>query len=154
MMGIIKHHPMKTLIVLFTFGALLAAPTFLEAKIIRTVEKTFNVPAGGLLKVQTFGGDIDVQTGTSDSEVKVTAKQRINADAEGKADELLKDLILTIEEHGGNVTGSAKYAKTGGWHLGSTPVTVSFVVSTAIDFISQSPHPQSAAGYIASLRWR
>ena len=128
MVGIIKHHTMKTLIVLFTLGALLVAPTFLEAKITRTVQKTFTVSAGGLLKVQTSGGDIEVQTGTSDSEVKVTAKQWINADTEEKADEVLKDLTLTIEQNGGNVTALAKYGKTGGWHWGETPVTVSFVV--------------------------
>ncbi len=119
---------MKTFIALFTLGTLLAAPTFLEAKITRTVEKNFTLKSGGLLKVQTSGGDITVLTGASDTEVKVTAKQRIDTDSEAKADELLKDLTLTIEQQGGNITALAKYEKMGGWHWGNTRVSVSFTV--------------------------
>jgi hypothetical protein len=119
---------MKTFIALFTLGTLLAAPCFLHAKITRTVEKTFTVQSGGLLKVQTSGGDITVVNGVSDSEVKVTAKERIDADSDAKADELLKELTLTIEQQGGNITALAKYEKKGGWHWGNTPVSVSFTV--------------------------
>ena len=118
---------MKTFIALFTLGTLLTAPTFLEAKITRNVEKTFTVQSGGLLKVQTSGGDITVLNGASNSEVKVTAKERIDANSEAKADELLKDLTLTIEQQGNNITAVAKYEK-GGWHWGNTPVSVSFTV--------------------------
>ena len=118
---------MKPIIALLAFGTLLGAPGLLHAKINRTVEKNFTVPPGGDLKVQTSGGDINVVTGTG-SEVKVTARERINADSEEKADELLKDLTLTIEQQGGNVTATAKYARQAGWHWGSTPVSVSFTV--------------------------
>lgn len=118
---------MKSLIALFTLGSILAVPSIVQAKINRTVEKTFNVQLGGKLKVQTSGGNIDVMTG-SGSEVKVTAHQRIEASTEEKADELLKDLKLTIEEQNGDVTATAKYEKRGGWGWGSTPVTVSFTV--------------------------
>src|ERR1700749_3365469 len=104
---------MKPLITLITFGALLGAPVFCQAKINRTVEKTFTVQEGGDLKVQTSGGDIQILSGTG-SEVKVTARERINADSETKADELLKDLELTIEQQGNDVLAKAKYAKDGG----------------------------------------
>jgi len=105
----------------------LAVPALVQAKIIRSVEKTFTVQPGGKLKVQTSGGDIKVLTGTG-NEVKVTASQEINTDSESKADDLLKNLRLTIEQEGNNVVASAKYEKAGGWNWGSTPVTVSFTV--------------------------
>ena len=122
-------NPMKSLIPLFTLGALLAAPAVLQADIKRTVEKTFTVQPGGNLKVQTSGGDIKVLTGTG-NEVRVTALEQIHADSESKADELLKDLALTMEQDGANVTATAKYNKSGvGWHWGSwPPVTVSFTI--------------------------
>ncbi len=118
---------MKSFITLITLGAVLGAPVFAQAKINRTVEKTFTVQEGGDLKVQTSGGDIQILSG-SGNEVKVTARERINADSEAKADELLQDLELTIEQQGNNVLAKAKYAKSDGWHWGSTPVTVSFTV--------------------------
>ncbi len=119
---------MKSLIPLFTLGALLASPALLQAKISRTVEKTFTVQPGGTLKVQTSGGDIKVLTGTG-STVKVTALERIDTDSESKADELLKDLELSIDQQGDNVTAIAKYDRHGGWHFDSwPPVNVSFTV--------------------------
>lgn len=119
---------MKSLIPLLTLGALLASPALLQAKITRTVEKTFTVQPGGTLKVQTSGGDIKVLTGTGNA-VMVTASERIDTDSESKADELLKDLDLSIEQQGDNVTAIAKYDRRGGWHFGSwPPVSVSFTV--------------------------
>jgi Putative adhesin len=119
---------MKSLIPLFTLGALLASPVLLQADIKRTVEKTFPVQPGGTLKVHTSGGDIKVVTGPG-NEVKVTALQRIHTDSEAKADELLKKLDLRIEASGDSVTASAKYENSGGWHFGSwPPVSVSFTV--------------------------
>ena len=119
---------MKSLIPLLTLGALLASPALLQAKITRTVEKSFTVQPGGTLKVQTSGGDIKVLTGTGNA-VKVTASERIDTDSESKADELLKDLDLSIEQQGDNVTAIAKYDRHGGWHFGSwPPVSVSFTV--------------------------
>ena len=118
---------MKTLITLMTLATLVGTPALLQAKITRTVEKTFTVQSGGNLKVQTSGGDIKVLTGTG-SEVKVTAREHINAKSEAEADDLLKDLNLTIEQQGDNVTAIAKYQRKGGWLRGSTPVSVSFTV--------------------------
>jgi Putative adhesin len=122
------HFPMKSLIPLLTLGAALALPAMLQAKITRTVEKTFTVQPGGTLKVETQGGDIKVLTGPG-NEVKVTATERINASSEAKADELLKQLELTIEQQGDNVTAKAKFADGAGWHGGNwPPVNVSFSI--------------------------
>jgi len=120
---------MKSLITLLTLGTLLAAPAMLQAKITRTVEKSFTVQPGGNLRVQTQGGDIKVLTGPG-NDVKVTATEVIQADTEAKADELLKDLDLTIEQTADNVTAKAKYEKEhGGWHFGNwPPVSVSYTV--------------------------
>jgi Toastrack DUF4097 len=120
---------MKSIIPLLTLGALLAAPAMLQAKITRTVEKTFTVQPGGTLKVQTQGGDIKVLTGTG-NEVRVTATEKIKADSAAEADELLKELDLSIEQAGDSVTATAKYAREGGWHIGNwPPVSVSFTVT-------------------------
>jgi len=118
---------MKPSIAFLTLGVLLSAPLALNAKIVRLVEKNFTVQSGGTLKIQTSGGDINIVTGTGD-EVRVVAKQTIKADSEAHADEVLKDLALTIEQQGRNVTAAAKYSKSGSWNWGSTPVTVSFSV--------------------------
>jgi len=115
----------------FIFAAALVAASALavsaRAEIKRTVEKTFTVQPGGALKVQTSGGDIRVLTG-SGNEVKVTALERIKAGSDAQADEMLKELDLRMEQQGDNVTAVAKYDKKGGWHWGSTPVSVSFTV--------------------------
>lgn len=125
---------MKSIVSLLTLGVLLASPVMLSAKITRTVEKSFTVQPGGNLKVRTAGGDIKVLTGTGD-EVKVTATERIHTDSEAKADELLRDLELTIEQEGNNITAIAKYDRQGGWHVGNwPPVNVSFTVVVPTKF--------------------
>ncbi|HVZ66270.1 MAG TPA: DUF4097 family beta strand repeat-containing protein [Lacunisphaera sp.] len=119
---------MKSIIPLVTLGVLLAAPALLQAKITRTVEKSFTVQPGGNLKVKTAGGDVKVVTGT-DTQVKVTATEYIHASSDAKADELLKDLDLTIEQQGNDVSAIAKYEGDHGWHVGNwPPVQVSFTV--------------------------
>ena len=118
---------MKKFITLLTLGAMLVTPGLVQAKITRTIEKKFTVGPGGNLKVQTSGGNIEVLTGPG-NEVTVTAREWINADSEEKADELLKDLTLSIEQQANNVTATAKYVKPSGWNWGATPVTVSFTV--------------------------
>src|SRR3954454_24165514 len=75
-MGFIHTFPMKTFTTLITLGAFLSVPILAQAKINRTVEKTFTVQEGGDLKVQTSGGDIEILSGNG-SEVKVTARERI-----------------------------------------------------------------------------
>lgn len=110
-------------------GVLLAAPLALTAKIIRTVEKTFAVQAGGNLKAATQGGDIVIHTADI-SEVRISAKQEIKASSEKEADELLKELTMTFEQNGNDVTAEAKYEKSSGFHFGSwPPVQVSFTIT-------------------------
>lgn len=124
---------MKSLVAAFLFGTLLSSPVLLQAKITRLVERTFAVQPGGELKVQTAGGDITILTG-SGSEVKVTAKEVIDASTEEKADELVRDLVLIIDQQGNNVSAVAKYQKRGGWLWSSTPVTVSFTVVVPVQY--------------------
>jgi len=119
---------MKSIVPLLTIGVLLATPAMLSAKITRTVEKSFTVQPGGNLKVRTAGGDIKVLTGPG-NEVKVTAIERIQTDSEARADELLKDLELTIEQTGNDVSALAKYDGPRAWHFSNwPPVNVSFTI--------------------------
>lgn len=118
-------------------GCLAASVLTAHAKIERTVEKTFAVQPGGSLRVETQGGDVRVAV-SSDSSVKVTARQRIRTNSESEADELLKKLDLTIEQNGNDVTATAKYEKKAfGMHFGSwPPVSVDFTVSVPASFVT------------------
>lgn len=116
-------------------AALLAAPALAAGRIERVVEKSFNVSAAGTLRVETQGGEIRISP-TTDKVVKVTAKQRIRADSEAEADELLKKLDLSFAQDGNNVTATAKYERQpSGFRWGSwPPVQVDFIISVPQDF--------------------
>lgn len=123
-----KHH----LLVLVGIGLLFAAPIVLQAKIERTVEKTFTVQPGGTLRADTSGGGIKVDPGAGNT-VRIVVKQRIDAGTDAEADEILKHLTLTLEQQGNDVIASAKYEgeRTSSWfHFGSwPPVQCEFVIT-------------------------
>ncbi len=126
---------MKKLTSLLLLGAAFALPAALNAKIIRTVEKTFSVQPGGNLKALTQGGNIVVKTADI-AEVRISARETIKASTEQEADELLKHLELTFEQQGNDVTAQAKYEKSfAGFHSGNwPPVQVSFTVTVPMHF--------------------
>lgn len=115
-----KHHTL-----LLAAGLLALVPITAHAKIERVVEKTFTVQPGELLRVETQGGNIRVDS-TETNQVRVVAKQRIKASSDAEADELLEDLTLTIEQDGQGVLAKAKYERRV-W--GSQPVSVDFTVT-------------------------
>jgi hypothetical protein len=121
---------MKHLLPVLALGALLATPALLEAKITRTVEKTFTVQPGGNLQASTQGGDITIKTADS-GEVRVLVKQVISASSEKEADELLAKLTLKLEQTGNDVLVESKYEKGGprNWFGSWPPVNVSFEVT-------------------------
>lgn len=114
----------------FAAGLLAILPLSTHAKIVRVIEKSFAVQPGGLLTVETQGGNIQVEAWDQPT-VKVTATQTLKTDSESEADELLKKLALTIEQEGSGITAKARYEKRAtGFMWGSwPPVQVSFVVS-------------------------
>ncbi len=126
---------MKLPSLLLMAGLLAIAPFTAHAKIERVVEKSFNVQPGGLLKVDTQGGDIRVQT-SADSTVKVVAREKIRASSEAEADELLKKLTLTIDQTADGVSAYAKYEnQLPGFHWGSwPPVQVDFIVTVPVNY--------------------
>lgn len=120
---------MKMLIPLFILGAALGAPSILDAKITREVEKTFTVQPGGRLSAVTEGGNITIQTGDT-AQVRVVARQVVRASTEQEADEVLSKLKLTIEQSGGNVKAEAKFERPAGkWFGNWPPASVSFIVT-------------------------
>jgi hypothetical protein len=121
---------MKLLLPFIVFGALLAGPGLLEAKITRTVEKTFVVQPGGNLRASTQGGDITIKTANT-HEVRVVVKQVVRTSSEAEADEILAKLTLKLEQAGNDVVAEAKYEKSGArsWFGNWPPVTVSFEVT-------------------------
>lgn len=119
-------------------GLIAASPAILHARIDRVVEKTFSVSGAGTLKAQTHGGGIKVVTGTG-STVQVMARQRIKADSDAEADELLKKLELTMEQTGNDVTLISKYERPpSGFRFGSwPPVSVEFEVRVPAAFAAE-----------------
>ncbi len=105
-------------------GMLAALAVTAHAKIERVIEKTFEVQPGGLVRVETSGGNIKVDPQAGNT-VKVVARQRIRASSERQADELLEKLELTIEQNSTGVFARAKMNRSG-W--GNNPVQVNFDV--------------------------
>lgn len=109
-----------------------------SARIDRVVEKNFAVTGDGVLRVETQGGAIKVMS-SSDSAVRVVARQRINASTEGEADELLKKLELTFDQTGNDVRVYAKYERQplnfrfGSW----PPVRVDFEITLPSGFATE-----------------
>lgn len=110
-------------------GVLAAFTASASAKIERVVERTFQVQPGVHVEVSTAGGEVRVES-SSDSVVKIVAKEHIRAGSDAEADELLTKLDLKLEQSGNEVTASASYGSSIGLHFGSwPPVQVDFVVS-------------------------
>ena len=116
------HHIASACVLLAAFTA--AA----SAKIERTVEKTFQVQPGVRVTVSTYGGEIRIES-SSEGTVKVVAKEHFRADSEAEADEIIKKVDLTIDQHGGEVVATAE-TKGMGFHFGgSHDVHIDFVVT-------------------------
>lgn len=124
--------------VLFAAGCASAFVVTAQAKVERTVEKTFTVTGVGTLRIETFGGGIRVLP-SKDSVVRVIARERIKADTDAEADELLKKLELTIEQSGNDVRATAKYERQPlGFRFGSwPPVQVDFEVTVPAGFATK-----------------
>jgi hypothetical protein len=132
----IESRPMNSLIrQTLIAAALCGSAVIAQARIERVVEKTFAVNGAGTLRVETQGGEIRI-TPSSDSVVHITAKQKIRADDDRQADELLKKLELTIEQTGNDVRIVSKYERQpSGFHFGSwPPVNVDVIVSLPANF--------------------
>jgi DUF4097 and DUF4098 domain-containing protein YvlB len=130
---------MKSSLRLLCFAGLLAGTALIaHARIDRTVEKSFPVTAAGTLHVETQGGEIRVLP-SNDSVVRVTAKQRIRANSEAEADELLKKLELTLAQNGNDVRVISKYERQpAGFRMGSwPPVNVDIIVTVPVKFATE-----------------
>lgn len=113
----------------FLFAAACSAAVFsttAQAKIERTVEKTFQVQSGAKLSVETSGGRVRVEPGDVQS-VRIVARQIFpKADTDAEADAIAKSLNLVMKQSGNAVNASAKYTKRT-W--GGPPVYVEFDVT-------------------------
>lgn len=130
-----ESNPMK-LILRLLFGFLAAAtlavagPLSASASIERVVERSFTVEGAGTLTARTGGGSIEVMPGSGRT-VRVFAREHIRAASEAEADERLRHLTLTLDQHGNDVAAVAEYERSPlGLHLGSwPPVEVDFVIT-------------------------
>jgi DUF4097 and DUF4098 domain-containing protein YvlB len=109
-----------------TCGVLAALAATASAKIERTVEKSFQVQPGVHVTVSTFGGEIRVDP-SSEGVVKVVAKEHIRASDDAEADEVMKKVDFSIEQHGSEVVATAESHE--GFHWGSNGVEIDFIVT-------------------------
>lgn len=116
-------------------GVTVAGVCELPAKVVRNIEKTFAVQPAGTFKAKTGGGDIIVKTADV-AEVRITACETIRADDDRKADELLKNLTLRMDQQGGEITveASCEAPSWGGWLRWNNPVTVDLLVTVPRQF--------------------
>lgn len=125
---------MKPLLCLLTVGAMLAVPAAVDAKIVRTVEKTFAVQPGGDFSGLTQGGDIKVTSGDV-AEVHVVAKQTFRADSEKEADAIAAEMSFRLEQQGNTVVAESRYEKKAvNWFGSWPPVSVSYTVTVPREF--------------------
>ncbi|MBI5769764.1 MAG: DUF4097 family beta strand repeat protein [Verrucomicrobia bacterium] len=119
-------------------GLLAATALTAHARIERNVEKTFTVQAAGTLRLETQGGEIRVMPG-ADGVVKITAREKIRANTDAEADDLLKKLDLDFTQTGNDVTAIAKYErKPIGFNWGSwPPVQVDFIVAVPAAYATE-----------------
>ncbi len=129
---------MKRSFFLLAAGFLAAAVLPAHAKIEHTVEKSFAVQPGGSIQVATAGGEISVQPST-EAVVRITVRERIRADSEAEAGEILQRLNLTLEQHGNAITAAAEYpSQPLGFSIGSwPPVQVDFIVTVPASFAAE-----------------
>ena len=116
-------------------GLLAACQVPAQAKIYRSIEKTFAVESGGTIRIDTAGGNISVEPST-DGVVKVVAKETIRADSDSEADSILKTLKLSIDQLGRDIVVSSRCeSSVWGFHFGfGPPVEVDFVVTVPADY--------------------
>jgi hypothetical protein len=123
---------------LFAAGLLAASALVAQAKIERSVEKTFTVSGTGKIHLETQGGEIRVTPG-ADGVVKITAREKIRADTDAEADDILKKLELTFDQAGNDVTATSKYERQPiGIHFGFwPPVQVDFIVTVPASYATE-----------------
>lgn len=112
------------------FAVLISGTTVAaQAKITRTVEKTFAVQPGGKLIAETKGGNITVKTDDA-NEVRIVVTQVIDAKSEEAANKALEKLSLSLEQKGNDVSAIATYEKRIGNGWGNwPPVQVSYTIT-------------------------
>jgi DUF4097 and DUF4098 domain-containing protein YvlB len=125
--------PVSSLLFCLTAACIAAIPS--RAALERNVEKTFQVSAAGRIRLETGGGSLTVKTGP-EGVVTITAREKIRANSDAEADELLKDLELKFAQNGNDVSASARYTRSRlGFHFGFwPPVQVSFVATVPASF--------------------
>lgn len=95
----------------------LSLPLAAQAAIERTIEKTYDVAEGRLLKIKTFDGPIEVATSGS-SRVGITLLETIDVDSEAEADERIARMKLVFENDAEGVSVLAEYPEKKGFSFG------------------------------------
>jgi hypothetical protein len=99
-----------------------------RAAIERTLERTFVVSAGSILKIDTCQGAIRVESST-DNQLHLLVRQSMAVESEADADRRLQDLDLQIEQTGSHLAVKARYHTAAHWFWEAwPPVALAYVV--------------------------
>jgi|Deesub1362B_J571_1020462.scaffolds.fasta_scaffold00937_6 hypothetical protein len=79
-----------------------------------TVEKSFTVKPGGTLHVRTDRGDIEITTHSA-NQVDVVIERRVRTSDREEAQDILRDVEITMEQDGNDVTVEVNYPGEESW---------------------------------------
>jgi len=113
-------HRVKVLSVILCLLSLAGLAPTSRAAIEHTLERSFIVSAGGILKIDTIQGAIRVER-SPDSQLHLLVGQSMAVESEADADRRLQDLDLQIEQTGSQVSVKARYRRAAHWFWQNWP---------------------------------
>jgi hypothetical protein len=121
-------HPVKVLGVILCLLVLAGLAPTSQAAIERTLERSFVISAGGIIKIDTTQGAIRVEP-SADGQLHLFVSQSMAVESEADADRRLQDLDLQIEQTGSQVAVKARYRRAAHWFWESwPPVALRYVI--------------------------
>src|SRR4051812_34307551 len=113
----------RLLPVVFAFSVVAGSA---QAAIQDTVHRTFDVADGGNLTLDVDMGEVKILTGGTGVSVDIDRKARTSSQTE--AAEIFKNLQLTFDQQGNDVTVRAKYPRTSHWFHSNNDLDLQYTV--------------------------
>lgn len=124
---------LKQWIILAIISFLLVPAQGLRADITDSINKSFRVAGGGILRIESDLGSIEVTT-NNNSEVEVEIIRKVDTNSRDRADEILEDLEIDITQDGNNVNIETTYNRErrsffGFFRFGRRPLNLKYLIS-------------------------
>jgi type V secretory pathway adhesin AidA len=98
----------------------------------RRTDRSFTVAPGSLVNVAISGGPITVETGPA-GQVRIQLLEEVHAQSDRDADDILKDVEVTLEQRRDEVQLTAKRHRIDDWRFWSGSVRFSAVITAPAD---------------------